>query len=93
MSRAYEPTGEEVSRALDNLTEAEAEWNSTRSDDLMSHFVLGMLGSQLDAVAEADTPAARAGHIRRARATLKAYQEWKARRRPDDGDGREPGGY
>lgn len=93
MSRAYEPTDEQVCRALDDLTEAEAGWSSTQPEDLMPHFVLGMIGSQLDSAAEAEAPTARAGHVRRARATFKAYQEWKARRRLDDDNGREPGGY
>lgn len=87
--RAYEPTDEQVCGALDDLRKTAAELFGSGPEGLMPSYVLGIVGHRLGMIAEADSPATRAAHVREARATLKAYAAWVSERRPDDGDGRE----
>ncbi len=97
-SRAYEPTDDQVHVALEDLRTTAADLFSggafsSRPEELMPSYVLGIVGHRIDAAAEASSAAARSAHIRGARATLRAYDAWKAERRPDDSNGREPPGY
>lgn len=83
MSRAYEPTDDQVSSDLDTLRSAAVEEHMrSRPDELMPHYVLGVIGARLESVAEASTQADRSLHVRKARSMLLAYDAWRDERYP-----------